>query len=132
MFAILTLIGFVVGTGLSIGDIFSGALAGNDVALAGGQTVAFMVLALCQVVQAFNMRSEHSLFKIGPFTNKTLNLAALTSTLLVAIVMFTPLNSIFGLAYLSWDKYLIGLGLIFVPLVVMEISKAVGLIKHHK
>ena len=26
----------------------------------------------------------------------------------------------------------IGLGLIFVPLVVMEISKAVGLIKHHK
>jgi Ca2+-transporting ATPase len=131
MFALLTLIGFVVGTGLSISDIFSGALAGNDVALAGGQTVAFMVLALCQVVQAFNMRSEHSLFKIGPFTNKTLNLAALTSTLLVAIVMFTPLNSIFGLAYLSWDKYLIGLGLIFVPLVVMEISKAIGLIKHH-
>ena len=130
MFAVLTLIGFVVGTGYGIVEIFSGALAGNDAALEGGQTMAFMVLALCQIVQAYNMRSEHSLFKIGPFTNRTLNLAAITSTVLVAIVMFTPLNAIFGLTYLTWDKYLIGLGLIFVPLVVMELSKLLGFIKH--
>ena len=75
------------------------------------------------------MRSEHSLFHIGPFTNKTLNLAALTSTLLVALVLFTPLNTIFGLVILPWKMYLIGLGLIFVPLVIMELSKALGLIK---
>ncbi len=116
MFAALTLVGFILGE-RSTGTI------------EGGQTMAFMVLALTQIVQAFNMRTEHSLFHIGPFTNRTLNLAALTSTLLVALVLFTPLSTIFGLVILPWKMYLIGLGLIFVPFVVMEISKALGLIK---
>ncbi len=97
----------------------------------GGQTLAFMVLALSQVVQAFNMRSEHSLFKIGVFTNHPLNRAAIASLLLVCLVLFTPLRSAFGLVTLSGTQYLIGLGLIFVPLVVMELSKAFGLVKHH-
>ena len=96
--------------------------------LAGGQTMAFMVLALSQVVQAFNMRSEHSLFKIGPFTNKKLNGAALISVLLVALVLFTPLRGAFGLIQLSASQYMIGLCLILVPLVIMEIAKACGLI----
>ena len=117
MFAALSLIAYYVGesvTGLE----------------AGGQTLTFMVLALCQIVQAFNMRSEHSLFKIGPFTNHKLNWAALISTLLMALVLFTPVRGAFGLIALPANLYLIGLGLIFVPLVVMELSKAVGLIKH--
>ena len=97
----------------------------------GGQTLAFMVLALSQVVQAFNMRSEHSLFKIGPFTNHNLNKAALVSILLVALVLFTPLSAPFGLIRLPASLYLEGLGLILVPLLVMEFSKAFGLIKHH-
>ena len=98
----------------------------------GGQTLAFMVLALSQVVQAFNMRSEHSLFKIGPFTNKNLNLAALTSVILMAVVMFTPLYKIFGLAMLDYKLYLIGLALSLVPFVVMELAKLFGFIKAHK
>ena len=116
MFALLTLIGF------KVAENVTGTVEG-------GQTLAFMVLALCQVVQAFNMRSDHSLFKIGPFSNKNLNLAALTSTLLVALVLFTPLGSIFGLVYLPWELYVLGVVLIFIPLLVMEISKMVGLIK---
>lgn len=95
---------------------------------AGGQTMAFIVLALSQVVQAFNMRSEHSLFKIGPFTNKTLNKAALISVALVALVVFTPIRTIFGLIALDAMHYLVCLGLILVPLAVMEFSKAFGLI----
>ena len=97
----------------------------------GGRTLAFIVLALSQVMQAFNMRSEHSLFKIGPFTNKNLNLAAFSSIALVALVLFVPgLNTAFGLIYLEPTVYLIGLGLALSPIVVMEISKALGLIKH--
>ncbi len=130
MFAILTLVGFVVGTGLPLADIFAGALRTNDVALQGGQTLAFMVLSLTQIVQAFNMRSEHSLFKVGFFTNRNLNLASLASVLMVALVLFTPVGTIFGLKYLKATQYLIGLGLILVPLVVMEFSKKFGLIKH--
>lgn len=117
MFGILSLIAFKTGereTGL----------------LAGGQTMAFMVLALSQVVQAFNMRSDHSLFKIGPFGNRTLNLSALVSILMVALVLFTPARIAFGLILLPMRLYLIGLGLILTPVVVMELSKACGLVRH--
>ena len=99
--------------------------------VAGGQTLAFMVLALSQVVQAFNMRSEHSLFRIGPFTNHRLNQAALVSILMVALVLFTPVATAFGLIRLTGKLYLIGLGLILVPVVVMELAKAFGLTHHH-
>lgn len=117
MFAILSLVGF------SIGEHATQSLAG-------GQTMAFMVLSLSQLVQSFNMRSEHSLFRIGVFSNHKLNWACLISLLLVALVLFTPVGIAFGLITLSWDLYLIGLGLALVPLVVMEFSKAFGFIKH--
>lgn len=117
MFGILSLIAF------KTGETRTGQLAG-------GQTMAFMVLALSQVVQAFNMRSEHSLFKIGVFGNHKLNWAVLTSAALVALVLFTPLSTAFGLIILSWPEYLIAICLVLVPLPVMELSKACGLIKH--
>ena len=97
----------------------------------GGQTMAFMVLSLSQVIQAFNMRSERSLFKIGIFTNKKLNQATLVSALLVLVVLFTPVSNLFGVVMLSGKLYMIALCLIFTPVVVMELSKAFGLIKHH-
>ena len=117
--------------GLSLLAFYLGkTMTGN---IDGGRTLAFMVLALSQVVQSFNMRSEHSIFKIGPFTNKKLNLAALSSVLLVALVLFVPgLNSAFGLVYLEPTLYLIAVALCLAPVVVMEISKALGLIKHKK
>lgn len=90
-----------------------------------------MVLALSQVVQAYNMRSDRSLFAIGPFSNHKLNWAALASTALVALVLFTPVGIAFGLVTLPWQYYLLGLGLILAPLLVMEIAKLCGLIRHH-
>ncbi len=116
MFAILTLVGFKVGENVT----------GN---LSGGQTLAFMVLSLSQVVQSFNMRSQHSLFKIGVFSNKTLNKATLVSILLVLLVMFTPLRLAFELVILPVKLYILGIVLIFVPLLIMELSKALNLIK---
>ncbi len=95
-----------------------------------GQTMAFIVLSLSQVVHAFNMRSDRSLFKTGWFTNKKLNGAALISIALVAIVLFTPVGTAFSIVMLPVNLYLIALGLILVPTLVMEISKAVGLITH--
>lgn len=53
-----------------------------------GRTLAFMVLACSQTVQAYNMRSEQSLFKIGVFSNKHLNYAALFSLVMMALVLF--------------------------------------------
>lgn len=118
MFGILSLVAFV------IGENATGTIEG-------GQTMTFMVLALSQVVQAYNMRSEHSLFKIGPFSNHNLNWACLVSVVLMALVLFTPVRIAFGLELLSGKLYLEGLGLALLPLLVMEVSKVVGLIKHH-
>ncbi len=116
MFAILSL------TAFALGERATGTVSG-------GQTMAFMVLALSQVVQSFNMRSEHSLFETGFFTNKKLNGAAGLSTLLVLIVLFTPLRIAFGLDLLPFYLYLIALVLIIIPTIIMEGSKRIGLIK---
>lgn len=117
MFALLTLVGFWYG------EKITGSL---EV----GQTMAFMILALSQIVQSFNMRSNRSLFKIGPFTNKKLNGAALISLVLVLIVLFTPVRVAFGLELLPVGLYLLALALILVPLVVMEIFKLIGFIRN--
>jgi Ca2+-transporting ATPase len=100
-----------------------------------GSTMAFMVLAMSQLVQALNMRSSHSLFKVGFFSNKTMNLSLLACTALTAFVLFVPgVVNVFGMITLTWWMYLIGLGLSLLPILVMEIAKAVGFIKahHHK
>ena len=112
----LSLLGFV------LGEKATGTLEG-------GQTLSFMVLALSQVFHSFNMRSEHSLFKIGVFTNRNLNLASLGSILMMALVLFTPVRVAFSLVTLPANTYLVGLGLALIPVVVMELSKAMGLIK---
>jgi len=116
MFAFLTLFAF------KRGEAVTGTLAG-------GQTMAFMVLALSQVVQAYNMRSHRSLFRIGFFTNRPLNLACLVSLALVLLVLFTPVRIAFGLIALPGELYLLALGLILAPIVVMEIAKALELVK---
>ena len=110
LFAALTLVGFFLGK----------SVTGTP---EGGQTMAFAVLALSQLVQAYNMRSERSLLSTGFFGNKMLNLAALASLLLVLAVLFTPLGVIFKIVLLPPKLYLAALGLVLAPLPVMEISK---------
>ena len=95
----------------------------------------FFVLALSQTLHAYNMRSGHSLFKVGPFTNKFLNIVTLIALALIAFVMFTPgVMTVFGFgsAYLPWQVYVIGVGLSVVPIIVMEIAKSLELVRHHK
>ena len=117
MFAVLSLISF------KLGESVTGTLKG-------GQTMAFMVLAVSQIIQAYNMRSDKSLFKIGFFTNKKLNIATLVSILLVCLILFTPLRVAFGLIILPAKLYLIAAGLIIIPLIVMEFTKLLRSIKN--
>lgn len=110
MFAALTLTGFQIGLA--------------QMGIEGGRTMAFIVLAMTQVIHSFNMRSNYSIFKIGVFTNRYLTGAAFISTLLVAlVVLIPPIAFVFGLTHLAASLYLIAIGLAFVPVLVMEISK---------
>ena len=117
MFGILTLIAFRQGV----------EVTGQ---LAGGQTMAFLVLALSQVAHAFNMRSNRSLFATGFFTNSKLNLAALGSLVLTLLVAFTPLRVPFNLIALPGSLYFTALALILTPVFVMEAIKAAGFLRH--
>ncbi len=101
----------------------------------GCSAATFLVLALSQSLHAYNMRSGHSLFKIGPFSNKVLNIVTLIAIALIAFVLFTPgVMEVFGFGaeYLPWEVYVIGLALAIVPIIVMEIAKAFDLVRHHK
>jgi len=99
--------------------------------LSGGQTMAFIVLASSQIFQSFNMRSTRSLLKTGPFGNKKLNWAAIISFGLTALVALTPLAAAFELVILPASLYWQALALSFAPVLIMELSKAFGLIKHN-
>ena len=118
MFAILTLTGFIIAW-KNTGDIAS------------GRTMAFIVLAVSQIVHSFNMRSDHSLFNIGVLSNKYLNGAVLVSLVLMALVVFIPpITAAFGLTVLTNEMYLIALALALVPIPILEFAKATGLVRH--
>ncbi len=76
MFGGLSLAAFAIGRA-SLGNIAS------------AQTMAFIVLALSQVLHAYNMRSKHSIFHIGVFSNRKLNIAAVAAIVLIAVVVFS-------------------------------------------
>ncbi len=108
LFTVLTVCAFVIGKGISI---------------EAGRTMAFITLALLETVHSFSMRSQRSLFDIGFFTNKKLNIATLVSLLLIVPVVFTPIRTAFGMIKLDVVHYLIAFGLALVPLVYMELFK---------
>ncbi len=118
MFALLTLIAFHIGLQQAADLVV-------------GRTMAFSTLALLQLVQAFNMRSQHSLLTTGFFTNTALNKAVLVSALLLAVVLFVPpIAHMFALTILSPAQYAIVVGLALLPLPILELAKKLGLIRY--
>ena len=119
IFTIITLIGFYVGSFIDINGTIT---ASHDV----GQTMAFIILGWSSVIHIFNARSKESIFKIGFMSNPLLFWSALFS---IAIVLFVaivpPVASIFSLVQLSGAHWLLATGLSIIPLVVIEIQKAV-------
>ena len=97
---------------------------GIDIVL--GESMAFAVLAISQLIHAFNIRSSHSLFKVGFFSNKYMNGAFLASLALMLVVLLVPsLNGVFNVDFMHAQAWSIVIGLAFVPLVAVEIIKAI-------
>ena len=90
------------------------------------RTMAFSVLGISQLVHAFNMRSEISLFKIGIFSNKKmLQSFIICLALQVSVVSIPFLSSIFKTTPLNSSQWLAVVLISLVPIVVVEIEKAV-------
>lgn len=89
-----------------------------------GRTMAFCVLSLSQLVHSFNMRSEHSVLKLGLLSNRKLVVACgFCAILMVSVVLFPPLSSLFQTTALTALQWLIVAALSLCPLLVVEGEK---------
>lgn len=90
-----------------------------------GQTMAFYVLALSELVHIFSIRNNHkSVFKSNPFNNKKLILAEIVSASLMFIILFTSqLRKIFNIVLLPKEHIFEIVLLVFAPLVIVEMFK---------
>lgn len=88
-------------------------------------TMAFVTISFSELFRAFTARSErYPLVKIGPFSNRLMNYAVITSLALLLMVVYVPfLQPIFNTTPLDWDQWKYILPLIVLPSVVAESSK---------
>ena len=123
-------LGYIGGLGLWTGVV---ALAALVLALHWGKSLpqaqgfTFVTLILVQFFNALNCRSlRHSLFKIGPFTNRWLLLAIASQVIMLSLVVYVPfLQDVFHTYALGPGDWIISLLLASSIFVVMEIAKMV-------
>ena len=122
MMGVITFVAFMIGKRMGM-DMYAG-----DAALAEtlGQTMAFASLIAAKLVHAGNLHSNtESRFKFNPLKNKALIFAILMSLLFSLAVLLVPsFREAFDFAAMGRDQWLTVLGLAFVPLVVVELFKA--------
>lgn len=87
--------------------------------------MTFAVLSISQLVHAFSMRSEESLFTIGVFSNRKMVAAFFVCMLMqVTVITIPPLAAIFKTVPLSAFQWLLVSLLSSVPLAAVELEKA--------
>ena len=103
-------------------------LSDPDMADGTANTMAFATLVFCELTRAFAVRSEkRSIFQIGVFSNKTMNIAFVVGLGLQLCVLFIPpLQSIFSITSLPAQDWVIVVALGLCPLIISEITKAVS------
>ncbi len=91
-----------------------------------GMTMAFLTLSMVEIFHSFNMRSRRkSLFSLKN-QNKWLWGAMLLSLVLTTAVIYVPfLSQAFGFEHISVAEYAVALGLAFLILPIMELTKLI-------
>ena len=117
MIGLITLAAFIIG--LSTPDV------SQEEKVKIGQTMAFYVLALSELVHVFNIRdNKRSIFKTGIFNNSKLILATVVSASLMFVILFTQgLRDIFSLAMLPAMHVFETVILVLAPVIIVEIFK---------
>jgi len=91
------------------------------------RSMAFAVLSLSQLVHAYNMRTSHSLFEEGMFTNRMMNLSFVICTAMQICVISVPrIAGVFKVTGLSIQQWAWVVILSVAPLVIIELEKALG------
>ena len=123
MIGLLTLAAFMIGLATTTTPIDGLTLDESKIEV--GQTMAFVTLALSELVHVFNVRNnKQSLFKTKVFNNSKLIWAVLGSAALMIIILAVPvLREIFSIPLLPTQNILELIGLIIAPLIIVEIFK---------
>ncbi len=123
MIGAITLIAFMIGLATTTEPI--GDLTLDESKIEVGQTMAFLTLALSELVHVFNIRNnKKSIFRTKVFNNMKLIGAVLASAFLMLIIVFVPvLRSIFSIPVLPTTNIVELIALILAPIVIVEILK---------
>ena len=123
MIGLLTLGAFMIGLATTTTPIEGLTLDESKIEV--GQTMAFVTLALSELVHVFNVRNNKtSLFKTKVFNNSKLVWAVLASaTLMIGILAIPALRTIFSIPVLPTQNILELAGVILAPLVIVELFK---------
>jgi Ca2+-transporting ATPase len=91
------------------------------------QTVAFATLVCSELLRAYTSRSEyHSVFSIGPFSNRWMVLATMLSFVLLLLVMYVPfLQSVFTTVPLRLADWLAMSPFFLMASIAAEITKVI-------
>jgi Ca2+-transporting ATPase len=89
------------------------------------ETMAFVTLALCELFRAYTVRSERvSLFRLGVFSNKYMQVAVGASMLLMLLVVYVPfLQPVFNTHMMAPVEWAFVVALSLLPAVAEEITK---------
>ncbi len=123
MIGLLTLGAFMIGLATTNEQIEGLSLDESKIEV--GQTMAFVTLALSELVHVFNIRdNKKSIFRTNIFNNGKLILATIASAALMLVILFVPvLRNIFSIPVLPTENILELVCLIFAPIVIVEIFK---------
>ncbi|MBR0427971.1 MAG: cation-translocating P-type ATPase [Clostridia bacterium] len=123
MIGLLTLVAFIIGLKTTTEPI--GALTLDQSKIEVGQTMAFIVLALSELVHVFNIRdNKKSIFKQNIFNNKILlGAIALSAAFMFVILLVPALREIFSIPVLPMNNIIETVALVFAPIVIVEIFK---------
>ncbi len=124
MIGLLTLAAFIIGLGTKNIPEVEG-MTSQEVRVSIAQTMAFIVLALSELVHIFNIRNNSkSMFKTGIFNNGKLILAIAVSAGLMFIVLLIPsLRNIFRIVPMPVENIVETICLVLAPAVIVEIFK---------
>jgi len=92
------------------------------------RVLAFSTSILAQSLHAYSLRStRYSLFTIGPFSNRFMNLAVIAVILANLAIIYVPfLQPIFATMPLDLADWAIVVGLSLVPLLVVQATRVIG------
>ena len=121
-FAAVTLVGYYIGMHVDFG--------GGENSLAAGRTMAFLITGWTSILHVLTVRSRSMLYKYKVKDNPQLYISCAVMIVVFALIAaITPIAEALEMTALSWQQWMITIGLSLVPIIVAEYGKLWDAIK---